>query len=874
MGVIAPNQEDLLAHERLPSPAPSRRRSRFSRRRVRAFLTAIGALLLFDYGLSLLLESGWLHRSLTIRLEAAFGRPVEVSNYSFSLLEGPHLEANYITVGEDPRFGHEYFLRADQVAASPRWSALLRGKFELGALSITRPSLNLVRLPDGEWNLESWLPRPRASLPLAPAADRPSARPASISVSSGRIDFKEGDDKLAFAFVGVDGAVSQTAAGSWRLDLRAQPFRAGVDLQQAGELYLSGVVGGTSSRLRPASLELDWNAASLSDVLRLFRGYDYGTRGLLSLQLNAQTHGYDWNFSSSAQFRRLHRWDMAPRSDDPAANLDVQAVWHPADARLELSDAVVQMPRSSIRAAGTMTFAPAPTPEQASIKDEHLQITSRSLLLSDVLSWYRAFHRNVADQFEVRGSTSLNITLAGWPPRIERGEIASAGAEADGGSTPVEIRMEKASATFLPNSVILQPVVFSAGAGSGAFRLQASLSRNPRWHSLWKLDGSTPDIRSLFAAADALGFNLPPGWTLNGPADCKLQWPGSIWPMLGEPYGTLTLDGLKIRAPFLNRDITQVKASVELSPQGDTVQLTSANAFDADWRGSFQRSAPSSEWVFALSANQLNAAEMDRWLNPQRRENLLDRILPFLASQPPPQPMPAWLRARGTLSIGQFALSSFQFHQLRARASVEGRRLRLTDAQAGFYSGVLSGAMSLNLTQQPSYDIVAQFRDVNLGLVAAHTFSLSNLFSGAASGDLHLAAEGLGRDALLRSLSCRGSAQVRGASYSGMDLLESLQAASKRPGITTFPRAVAEFSCAKGRVTFSRLQLQSQRGDFEAAGFVDFARHMRFEIFPAAGGRSGDAEPAGPVSPAVYRLSGSLGEPDLVRVGARTTVNQ
>ncbi|HKF52199.1 MAG TPA: AsmA-like C-terminal region-containing protein, partial [Candidatus Acidoferrales bacterium] len=480
---------------------------------------------------------------------------------------------------------------------------------------------------------------------------------------------------------------------------------------------------------------------------------------------------------------------------------------------------------------------------------------------------------NVADQLEVRGSTSLNFTLSGWPPRIERGEIASAGAEADGGSTPVQIHLEKASATFLPNSVTLQPVVFSVGAGSGAFRLQASLSRKSQWHSLWKLDGSTPEVRSLFAAADALGFNLPPGWMLDGPVDCNLQWAGDIWPALHQPSGTLTLAGLKIHAPFLNRDITHVKASVELSPQGDKVQLTSANAFAADWHGTFQRSAPSAEWSFALSANQLSASEMDRWLNPQHRENLIDRILPFLASQPPPQPTPPWLRAHGTLSIGQFALSSFQFHQLRTDASVEGRHLKLSSAQAGFYGGTLSGSMALNLTQQPSYDIVAQFRDVNLGLVAAHTFSLSDLFTGAASGSLHLTAEGLGRDALLRSLSCDGQAQAHSVSYNGMDLLESMRAGERRPGITTVPRASTEFSCANGRVNFTRLQLLIPNGDVAATGDLDFQQHtgIHFLLVTAVPTTTPVLETS--QRAAFYHLTGSLNAPDLVRVAARTTAN-
>lgn len=871
MGVTAPNRETLplnVAHAETPAPhpSPSTRRHHF-----RLVLIVVAALLLVDYGISVTLESGWLHRSLTFKLEAAFGRSVEVRNFSFSLLEGPRLEANYVTVSEDPRFGHEYFLRADQVAVSPRWSALLRGKFEPGALSITRPSLNLVRLPNGEWNLESWLPRPPSSVPLMPVSQRPAVRPARIKVSEGRIDFKEGENKLPFAFVDVDGDVEQTSSGSWRLDLRAQPFRSAVTLQQSGELVLHGVIGGTSSRLRPASLELDWDAASLSDALRLFRGYDYGVRGLLSLQLKAQSHGYDWNFSAASQFRRLHRWDLPLRPDDPAANLDLQATWHPSAGRLDLTRASLEMPRSSVQAAGVMTFAPAPMPQQASIKDEHLEITSSSIMFSDALSWYRAFHRNVADQLEVRGSASVRLKTAGWPPRIESGEIASAGAQADGGSTPVQIFMEKASVEFLPDSITVEPVIFSLGGRSSALRVQASIAHGAGWHSLWKLNGHT-ELRPLFDAADALGFNLPPGWLLSGPVNCNLQWAGGILPALHQPTGAITLEGVKIHAPFLNHDITRVNASLSLSQQGDTAQVSSASAFATGWRGTLRRNSGAGEWAFALSANELSASEMDRWLNPARRENLLDRLLPFLASQPQPRPMPVWLRARGTLAIGAFALSSFQFRQLHADAAIEGRHLQLTNAQAGFYGGVLSGSIALDLTERPSYEVTAQFHDVNLERLAAHTFSLSDLFSGGASGALHLNAQGRGRSALLRSLSCRGSAQVQDASYRAINLIESVQASTSRPGATVFPRAAADFSCANSRVTFPRLELQSPRGEFAATGFVDFQRNIGFDISPV----SGDP-PSGsrlPRSSVIYRLTGSLNAPRLTRLNTRTTAPQ
>ena len=94
------------------------------------------------------------------RLELAFGRPVEVASYNFTLLDGPTLRAQSVTFGEDPRFGHEYFLRAESLTVRLRWQGLLLGRLQLGTVSLEHPSLNLVRNSDGDWNLAEWLPRP------------------------------------------------------------------------------------------------------------------------------------------------------------------------------------------------------------------------------------------------------------------------------------------------------------------------------------------------------------------------------------------------------------------------------------------------------------------------------------------------------------------------------------------------------------------------------------------------------------------------------------------------------------------------------------------------------------------------------------------
>ena len=201
-------------------------------------LVVLLALIALQVGVSLLSRTAGAKAFLTRQLELSFGRTVEVREYSVTLFPSPRLEAYAISVGEDPAFGHEYFLRADRLSAGLRWTGLLRGRFELGTLRLERPSLILVRNAEGRWNLERWLPATTTSTDSRVASTSPpgsQATPAhllqKLQISDGRANFKIGDDKTSFAFNQVEGSVEQTAPGRWRLDLKAEPWRSGVPLR-------------------------------------------------------------------------------------------------------------------------------------------------------------------------------------------------------------------------------------------------------------------------------------------------------------------------------------------------------------------------------------------------------------------------------------------------------------------------------------------------------------------------------------------------------------------------------------------------------------------------------------------------------------------
>ena len=141
--------------------------------------------------------------------------------------------------------------------------------------------------------------QPAGEVPVGPSFPSSPLRFRRIEVDGGRINFKHGDEKLPFAFVGVTGNVETDRPGRWRMNLDATPWRAAVVLQQVGTIHLSGDLGGTSSRLRPAALDVSWNDASLSDVLRLARRDDDGIRGALALSVNARTRDQGWRLGHS-----------------------------------------------------------------------------------------------------------------------------------------------------------------------------------------------------------------------------------------------------------------------------------------------------------------------------------------------------------------------------------------------------------------------------------------------------------------------------------------------------------------------------------------------------------------------------------------------
>lgn len=865
---------------------------------------------------NLLMNTARGKQALTARLGAAFGRAVEARNFRLSLWGWPRVEANSVTVAEDPRFGHEYLLRAEQVTASVRWQALVGGRLEFGSVSLKRPSLNLVRTPDGRWNVEEWFPRPPGA---ATASPRPApSRRHRIDVDAGRINFKAGADKHPFALVEVSGSLEQDDDGAWRLDLEALPMRAGVVVQTPGVIRARGTLGALLASRRPSDLLLEWDEAALPDVLRLARGWDFGVRGDFAAELRARSVAPQensgiplerlsrWSLSGAMRLAALHRWDLPRRAGDPALNLRLEGDWWPQLSRVRLARGVIEAPASNIRVSGEVQWRASPelrvAQELGRRPGSSIRLTSSEISLGDLFAWYRAFRPDVSADVQLEGRCGLELELSGWPPRIERAVMAS-----DGG------RLLRANATHLagfgrsvlrfapgragPAHVQLQPTTIAFGPrgrpGTGTLRAEGrvALARNAPFEL--GLSGQTNRAQDLLAAGVALGLSsvtswVERGWVAEGPVSLRLQWQGNFYPFAASPAGLVELRGATLRSASLADSVRLGSARLEFAgSQGSRRRRFAWNdvqAFGARWRGTAAQQV-GQPWEILLDADRLDAAQLHRWLNPGAAgAGFLERLLP--GRRPPAslgEAVPGFA-ASGQVRLGVLGVAPLALERLRARIAIHAGsawKVELSDAAAGFYGGAVRGTFLAAgggapgspgdaEGEQPRYLAQVKFDRLSLALLAARFPRLQQLFAGAAAGELELRARGV-EEAVRDSITARGSLRVAGARFAGLDLAASLRAGARRAGASDFRAASGSFSLANRELQLSGVRLELLRGDValvEGEGRVQISRdagpQLGLRIFYQEGPRGSSRPASADHRPRrAFRITGPLAQPQI-----------
>jgi uncharacterized protein involved in outer membrane biogenesis len=844
-------------------------------------------LIALQAGVSLLARTHRVHSYLVAQLERAFGRQVEVLSFNVRILPSLQLDANGVTVGEDPAFGHEYFLHAERLSAGLRWMGLLRGHFEFGTMSLNRPSLILVRNAEGRWNLERWLPPAKTSAtqsrsvygPPSPVA--PVNRLEKVEFDEGRINFKTGDNKLPFAFTSVSGSVEQVSTGRWQLQLEAQPWRSGVSLQSAGTIRVLGDVAGTSTRLQPAEISLHWSEASLADVFRLFRGQDYGVRGVFALDAAAKSGMAredgpgDWKFSLQGRAGEIHRWDLTERADNPRLNVNVKGRWNVGAATLIAEEIAVEGPRSNLRGMFHLAGGSAPLME--------LRLDSLGIQASDLLAWYRAFHPDVAEGVTAEQYFTGGMILRGWPLRLESAALSSRGGivKVPGFAQPVRIGPFRGGRER--GVLAIGPVRFALGgelrevtapkrhgvalAMENTVELAFVHDLNTQAGSIG-IEGNILGVEDFLKLSAAFGHQLNHGWELTGQAAAATKWEWQK-PFSGHWNGRIGFNKANLTVAGLNQPLKISESELDWIDGRRVARVVKVEGFGGMWTGNIEEASSTDaangpQWNFHLSVDQLSAADLDRWVGPRARPNWLQRLLPTLlggsAPSTPASELVRRVNAEGELSIAQLTIEKLKLEKVLAKGSLRDLSLEVREAQAEWAGGKVRAKISAKFLPRPVYEISAELDRVNLAQLPG-AGRIAERLGGVASGTLQVKAEGVGRDELLAKLAGRGEFHFNKVEFRGWDVNASVADGAVHSGVSRWPTGEGSLRLQDSSIFLEDFRLDGGKQLTLVNGTLSFGRNADLAIETTSARKITHGKPGVSETGHILKISGPLDGP-------------
>jgi len=803
-------------------------------------------------------------------MEQALGRKVAIGEVTLRVLPRPGFDLHRLSIADDPAFGAEPMLLADDVTMALRLAPLWRGRLEVAALSlksgvdINPPSLNLVRNAEGRWNIEALLQR-ASQTPTAPTGQaKAEARPRFpyIEISGGRINFKSGQEKKVYVLTEADFALWLAAEDQWRFRLAARPVRTDFNLSDTGVVRANGWFR-RAAHLRdtPMDLSVALQEAQLGALTKLAYGRDRGWRGAVSGSAHLMGTPAELQVSAEAQVRDFRRYDIKV-ADSLRLQAQCNALYGIPEDRISDLDCQLPLGKGRLLARGSVDgFA-------TQSQNYHLNLTAESVGLQTLVLLARHIKKDLPADLSARGELEAAFELQKSSPGLPA--VWSGGGHTSGAAL---------GSSLLTPELPLAPVTFAwEGPGAEKERPAVKHSRQKRRRRPAPALTAAPELRLVLAplrvpmgasaplevrgwfshlgyqidlqgearvprllqAAQALGLpaSSPPA---SGSATGRLQLAG-VWAGFGPPHitGEVQVRDLSAAAPGLNGPLELASAELELGNEETLVRrlLLRFPGFGLQLSGTARLSrgcaAPEPcRLQFDLQADEVALDDLNRLVNPA----LAKRPWYDVFSSPSGSIL-GRLQASGHLEVGRVLLKALPVQHFSADLELAAGELRLTAVQGELLGGQYRGDWRADFRgPQPKYEGTGSLRGIAMPQLA--TLMHDNWAGGALDISGRVTFSGSTASRLAASLAAAGEFEWRNGLLRHV-ILDS------RSAPLEFKQFAGQFELQRGTLAFSHSRMAAVSGQYLVGGTVSLGRELALTL------RDGKH---------LYDLSGTLAAP-------------
>lgn len=656
---------------------------------------------------------------ITQSLSGAIGRKVTFSAVHLRILPQPGFAFSNFVIAEDPAFGLEPILRADEVTASLRLTSLWRGRLEIAKLSFDTPSLNLTRDPRGLWNFGGSL-KQAATVPAAPTTERraqAAPRFPYIEASDARVNFKFAQTKQPFSLVEADFSLWLASENHWEMRLKARPVRTDASLGDTGTLRAEASVvreHGEPIEDLPLKAKLRWENAQLGQLTWLLTGADRGWRGDVDLRSDLDGTPRLLHVSAKASLDGFRRYDIATTGSlrgtvDCSADLSRQSTSESLHFSAEALQCQMPVGTGKLALSGRASWG-----EQ----QYDVGIAAVDVPLESLIAFYRRTKLNVSEGLRATGEADGDLHLKSGMPcflgtlRLTDVRVTDTSRRLDLalGSMTVANPQQRSRFAASPSCLVSSPVTVALGAKGP---LQLRVDWQPKQFGV-TLTGQA-ESEQLLAAVKSFGL-VARDYYAQGLLDVNAR-------LVIEPRGfahprwtgTLTTPRLSLPQDITLRNVALEFLGDQVLLKQFTTELPDLNTtVSGSMRWPVRCGAPPCDLTFALRIASIDIDAVNRAFNPAfRKRNWLYLPRFFGGSEAQRSPMSLLLafRGNGTLQADRLIARKLAIENFAADIAWADDRLIVQRVHGRAFGGDLGGMATIDFT--PSVTTTGSFTLTN-----------------------------------------------------------------------------------------------------------------------------------------------------------------
>jgi len=800
-------------------------------------------------------------------LEQRLGRQVTLGRMRLSVIPLA-FRAESAAIAEDPRFGPGNFATISELDVRAKLMPLLGGNVEVSSVRLQRPTVELIRNANGEWNFSSLgkpaqQPAPTPGQQPAPGQPAPGQQPAPQQAPA------EAQRRFELALLQIkDGTVAitnqqkkQPRAVYDHIDVELRDFapdkqfsiKATAQLPGEGSqtINLNGTAGPIDQAVlinTPFNGRVEMEEASLSAVQKFLNNQALeDSDATISGRTDVQSK--DGRLVSSGSLTL----------DDPRVR--GVKIGYPIrldyDLTSDLKSDVIQIRKGEIKLGNTPMNVTGSVATNVTPALLDLQLKASNVSIEEAARLAAAFGVAFNPNMKVSGRVNADLTAKGASNQpAMNGTLAASNINVSGDDLPAPVSVQGVTLSLTPQTI--QSNDFNATSGSTnlatRFTLSQYTSKSPMVDAT--LRTANANIAELLGMARAYGIGAAQGFKGTGTLNLDVRATGPVKDSNRMNFaGSGKIANASLQPQGFAQPLKIANADIRFTQNSAALQNLQASLASTNASGSATvRNFNAPNFQFTFNADQVNVAEIQQAMGGSAPANAPAQQQPQQAQQQPAQPQQAQpqqakqsapapaaasnqsalakITGAGDITVGQIKNDQLVLNNVRAKVTIERGMVRLAPLTAAAYNGSLNGTITANLLTTPmQVNVQSRIDSVDANNLLSAMSSLDNTIYGllASGGNLSFSTAS-GAQELARSINGAVNLNLVKGRIAGIDMLNQLAAVGKFAGFTqnaqpftSVARLTGGFDIKNGVAFTNNLQAAIEGGTLAGRGSVDLA---------------------------------------------------